>query len=68
MTNKEIEKLLKIWRANANYEGKYPPPYALMSVQLNNACDLIEELIKKYPSGMSEKAIRDDESNESFIL
>jgi hypothetical protein len=42
-TYKEIEKLLKIWRASANYEGKYPPPYTLMAVQLNNACDLIEE-------------------------
>ncbi len=45
MTNDEIRKLVKIWRSNANYEGKYPPPYTLMSVQLNNACDLIEEYL-----------------------
>jgi len=47
MTNEEIEKLLKIWRSNANYEGKRPPPYTLMSVQLNNACDIIEELLNE---------------------
>lgn len=49
MTNDEIKKLLEIWRSNANYEGKYPPPYTLMAVQLNNACDVIEELINKHP-------------------
>lgn len=49
MTNDEIKKLLEIWRSNANYEGKYPPPYTLMAIQLNNACDVIEELLTKPP-------------------
>lgn len=67
MTNDEIKKLLKIWRSNANYKGEYPPPYTLMAVQLNNACDVIEELLKKHPSGMSDKAIREEERYSAMI-